>query len=118
MKPNQVVAALGALAHEHRLAVYRLLVERGPAGLAAGVVAERLALAPSALTFHLHNLQRAELITSRRAGRQVIYAADFAAMKGLVAFLTDNCCAESGTGASCKPQADAAKAVRKARKAA
>jgi DNA-binding transcriptional ArsR family regulator len=118
MKPNQVVGALSALAHEHRLAVYRLLVERGPAGLAAGVVAERLAVAPSALTFHLQNLQRAELVTSRRVGRQIIYAADFAVMKGLVAFLTDNCCAESSAGGNCRPQTDHPKTVRKARKAA
>ena len=86
------VQALGALAHEHRLAIYRLLVERGPDGLAAGVIAERLGIAPSSLTFHLQHLQRAGLIDQKRMSRQLIYAADFERMSALVGFLTENCC--------------------------
>jgi DNA-binding transcriptional ArsR family regulator len=87
-----IVTALGALAHEHRLALYRLLVERGPEGLAAGTIAARLGVSPSSLTFHLQHLHRAGLITRRRTGRHLIYAADFAAMNGLVFYLTRNCC--------------------------
>ncbi len=102
METTRAVDALGALAHEHRLAVYRLLVERGPAGLPAGKIAERMGLAPSSLTFHLQNLQRAGLITPRRESRQLIYSADFGAMTALVGYLTDNCCAESAT-ACCPP---------------
>src|SRR5580704_13680807 len=103
MKTAQVIDALGALAHEHRLAVFRLLVERGPEGLPAGRIAERVGLVPSSLTFHLQNLQRAGLITQRRESRQLIYAADFTAMSALVGYLTENCCAESGVqcAASC-----------------
>lgn len=106
MKTPRVIEALGALAHEHRLAIFRLLVERGPAGRAAGEIAERVGLVPSSLTFHLQNLQRAGLIARRRDSRQLIYSADFNAMNGLVSYLTDNCCAGSGECASaCKPAA-------------
>lgn len=100
MDAKDAVAALGALAHETRLAVYRMLVERGPGGLAAGVIAERLALPPSSLTFHLQQLARAGLISQRRASRQIIYAADFTAMNAVVAYLTENCC---GGAISCAP---------------
>ena len=89
---GRIVAALAALAHDHRLALFRLLVERGPDGLAAGAIAAQLGLAPSSLTFHLQHLHRAGLITQRRVGRSLIYAADFAAMNGLVGYLTHNCC--------------------------
>ena len=87
-----VVDALAALAQAHRLAAYRALVQAGPAGLAAGILAEAVGLAPSALSFHLAHLSRAGLITCRRDGRRLIYAADFAAMKALVGYLTENCC--------------------------
>ena len=100
MKTPEVIGALGALAHEHRLAIFRLLVERGPEGLPAGVIAERVGLVPSSLTFHLQALQRANLIRQVRASRQLIYSADFTAMNELVGYLTDNCCAASG--ASCE----------------
>jgi ArsR family transcriptional regulator, arsenate/arsenite/antimonite-responsive transcriptional repressor len=104
MNPPEAVHALGALAHEHRLAIYRMLVERGPNGLAAGVIAERLDIPPSSLTFHLQHLSRAGLLTQRRVSRQLIYAADFAAMNALVGFLTENCC---GRGqAACLPIAE------------
>ncbi len=104
---QHTVTALAALAHEHRLALYRLLVERGPDGLAAGVIAERLGLAPSSLTFHLQHLHRAGLITQRRVGRSLIYAADFAAMNGLLAYLTRNCCGRDDAAAdlACRPAA-------------
>src|SRR5262249_31089201 len=92
MKTKQVIDALGALAHEHRLAIYRLLVEAGPAGLSAGTIAERLGVLPSSLTFHTQGLVRAGLATQRRVSRHLIYAADFAAMNGLVGYLTENCC--------------------------
>ena len=106
MNTNKAIEALGALAHEHRLRVYRLLVEQGPAGLSAGTIAERLDLLPSSLTFHLQQLHRAGLISQRRDSRQLIYSADFVAMNGLVGYLTENCCG-SGVGACapvCAPQ--------------
>ena len=98
MDAAKAVTALGALAHEHRLAIYRMLVEAGPDGLAAGAIAERLAVPSSSLTFHLQHLTRAGLIGQRRAGRQLLYATDFAVMNGLVGFLTENCCGR-GQGA-------------------
>jgi ArsR family transcriptional regulator len=111
MKTPQVIDALGALAHDHRLAIFRLLVERGPAGLPAGRIAERVGLVPSSLTFHLQNLQRAGLIAQRRASRQLIYSADFTAMTALVGYLTDNCCAES-TADCCPPARQSRSAKR------
>ena len=100
MDAVRIVNALGALAHLHRLAVYRLLVEQGPDGLPAGVIGNRVGLVPSSLTFHLQSLQGAGLVTQRRAGRQLMYAADFGAMNGLVDYLTRNCC---GGAQSCEP---------------
>jgi ArsR family transcriptional regulator, arsenate/arsenite/antimonite-responsive transcriptional repressor len=116
MKTSQAIDALGALAHVHRLAIFRLLVERGPAGLPAGRIAERMGLVPSSLTFHLQSLQRAGLITQRRESRQLIYSADFIAMTALVGYLTDNCCAESA--AECCSPATQPKAAKRATKAA
>jgi ArsR family transcriptional regulator, arsenate/arsenite/antimonite-responsive transcriptional repressor len=113
MKTPQAVAALGALAHDTRLALYRLLVERGPDGLSAGIIAERLHLPPSSLTFHLQHLHRAGLITQRRLGRQLFYAADFGAMNGLVAYLTKNCCGGADCGAVCLPAETTAQQKRK-----
>ena len=105
METPRVIESLSALAHEHRLAIYRLLIERGSQGLAAGMIGERIGLAPSSLTFHLQALQRAGLIRSQRASRQLIYCADFGAMRGLVSYLTDHCCVESGEECetACKP---------------
>jgi DNA-binding transcriptional ArsR family regulator len=116
MKSNQVIAALGALAHEHRLAVYRLLVARGPEGLAAGGIADRVGLVPSSLTFHLQNLQRAGLITQRREGRQLIYSTDFGVMNAVVTYLTENCCGGSIECVPCAPPAAAR--TRRSRSAA
>lgn len=99
MNTKQTLAALSALAQESRLAVFRLLVQTGPEGLAASKIGERLAIAPSSLSFHLKELTHAGLIASRQEGRFVIYSADVAAMNGLIGFLTENCCG----GVSCKP---------------
>jgi ArsR family transcriptional regulator len=116
MKSPQVIDALGALAHEHRLAIFRLLVQRGPAGLPAGKIAERMCLVPSSLTFHLQSLQRAGLIAQRRESRRLIYSANFDAMTGLVGYLTDNCCAESA--AECCPPAKQPRLAKRAVNAA
>ncbi|MRW84368.1 metalloregulator ArsR/SmtB family transcription factor [Pseudoduganella sp. FT26W] len=99
MDTKQTLAALVALAQESRLAVFRLLVQNGPQGLAASKIGERLDIAPSSLSFHLKELTHAGLIASRQDGRFVIYSADIAAMNGLISFLTENCCG----GVSCKP---------------
>jgi ArsR family transcriptional regulator len=116
MKTPAVIEALGGLAHEYRLAIYRLLVQRGPDGLPAGVIGQRVGLLPSSLTFHLQNLQRAGLIAQRRESRQLIYSADFAVMNGLVGYLTENCCGNSGS--QCCPPAQAVKPAKRAAKVA
>ncbi|MDH4115238.1 MAG: metalloregulator ArsR/SmtB family transcription factor [Burkholderiaceae bacterium] len=103
MKTNDAVAALAALAQETRLAVFRLLVEQGAAGMAAGEIAECVGIAPAALSFHLKGLAHARLVKSRQDGRYVFYAADFASMNRLLAFLTENCCAADG--GACGPAA-------------
>jgi len=100
MKAPQVVAALAALAHENRLALYRMLVEAGAEGLNAGTIATRLEVPPSSLTFHLQQLHRAGLVTQQRNSRQLIYAADYGAMNDLVGYLTENCCG-GGEAAAC-----------------
>ena len=97
MSVTTIVDALASLAQVHRLAAFRALVGAGPAGLAAGVLAGAVGLTPSALSFHLAHLSRAGLVTCRRDGRRLIYAADFVAMTTLVDYLTENCCG----GASC-----------------
>jgi ArsR family transcriptional regulator, arsenate/arsenite/antimonite-responsive transcriptional repressor len=105
MEKTDAVSALAALAQDNRLDVYRLLVQAGPDGMPAGAVAEALDLAPNTLTFHFDRLRVAGLVTVRREGRSMIYAARYEAMNGLIAFLTENCC--RGTpcvpAASCKP---------------
>src|SRR5215470_2505126 len=103
MENTQAVAALAALAQEHRLAVFRLLVQAGPAGMPAGQVADALDLAPNTLTFHFDRLRMAGLVTVRREGRSMIYAARFETMNNLLAFLTDNCC--GGQPDKCWPSA-------------
>lgn len=102
MKPAQVVKALAALAQPTRLAVYRLLAARGPEGMAAGQVAEKLKVSPATLSFHFRTLSHAGLLDSRQEGRFVYYAANFAVMHGMVAYLTENCC--GGDAAACKPR--------------
>ena len=99
MEISQALDALAALAQRSRLAIFRLLVEAGPGGLAAGVIGEKLELPPATLSFHLSQLVRAGLVASRQEGRFVIYSASFETMTSLVAYLTENCCG----GASCGP---------------
>ena len=99
MEIEQIVDSLAALAHGTRLTVFRLLVEAGPEGLAAGAIGEKLGLAPATLSFHLAHLARVGLARGRQDGRFVIYSADFQSMNELVGFLTDNCCG----GRSCAP---------------
>ena len=108
MEKSDAVTALAALAQDNRLDVFRLLVQAGPDGMPAGAVAEALGLAPNTLTFHFDRLRMARLVTVRRDGRSMIYAAQFATMNALLGFLTENCCA----GAPCLPAA-ACKPVRK-----
>jgi DNA-binding transcriptional ArsR family regulator len=93
MEMKDAVAALGALAQDSRLEVFRLLVRTGPEGLAAGEIAGRLKVAPATLSFHLAQLRHAGLVTMRRDGRSLIYSADYDGMNGLMSFLTENCCA-------------------------
>src|SRR6201997_5420966 len=102
MEKKGAITALGALAQETRLDLFRLLVTQGPEGLPAGVIAERLGVLPSSLTFHLNQLHYAGLITQRRQSRQLIYSAEYGAMNDLLAYLTENCC---GRGQSCAPAA-------------
>jgi DNA-binding transcriptional ArsR family regulator len=104
MKSTDAVTALAALAQDTRLAVFRLLVQQGPSGLAAGEIAGQLAIAPATLSFHLKELAHAGLVSSRQEGRFVFYAANFDAMNSLLAFLTENCCA-ADCGPSCAPAA-------------
>jgi DNA-binding transcriptional ArsR family regulator len=113
MKPTEAVVALSALAQETRLAIYRLLVEAGPNGLAAGMIAERLDVAPSSLSFHLAQLTHAALINQRRVSRSLIYAADFPAMNSLVTYLTENCCGGQACAPVCQPAKTPASRSRK-----
>jgi ArsR family transcriptional regulator, arsenate/arsenite/antimonite-responsive transcriptional repressor len=105
MDQKHALAALGALAQETRLELFRLLVTCGPEGLPAGVIAERLGVLPSSLSFHLSQLTHAGLIAQRRLSRQLIYSADYGAMNALLAYLTENCC---GRGQACVPACDPA----------
>jgi ArsR family transcriptional regulator len=98
MESGEVVDALGALAQPSRLELFRLLVRRGPSGLAAGDIAERLAIPATTLSFHLSQLTRAGLLTARRAGRSIVYAADYGRMRALMLYLTENCCEEGACG--------------------
>src|ERR1700741_4054520 len=111
MKKHQALAALAALAQDNRLDVFRLLVQAGPEGMTAGAVAGTLDLAPNTLTFHFDRLRTAGLVTARRDGRSIIYAARFEAMNDLIAFLTENCCG----GVSCTPPVECKPARRRAR---
>src|SRR5271156_1514873 len=92
MKKAIVIGALGALAQETRLDVFRLLVQKGPEGLPAGEIGSRLGQPSPTMSFHLNQLRFAGLITSRRESRSIIYNANFKAMNDLLAYLTENCC--------------------------
>jgi ArsR family transcriptional regulator len=108
MDTKNAIAALAALAQESRLAVFRLLVEVGPEGLAASKISEQIGVPPSSLSFHLKELAHADLVTSRQDGRFVIYVANFDQMNALMSFLSHNCCG----GNPCSPvcQVDCASA--------
>lgn len=101
MQSSQAINALGALAQEHRLALFRLLIQAGADGMAAGALAEAIGIPNSSLSFHLAHLHRAGLVEQRREGRSLIYSADYGAMDALVGYLMENCCA----GAGCAPAA-------------
>ena len=105
MESPAAVIALGALAQEHRLALFRLLVQAGEDGLAAGAIAERLGIPGSSLSFHLAQLARAGLVRQERRHRSIVYRADYGAMNSLVAYLMENCCggADSCAPAACPP---------------
>ena len=107
MKTSEVSSALSALAHEKRLEIFRLLVKRGPDGFTAGVIADKLGLPAATLSFHVKELDRAGLVAARQDGRYIHYSANFAAMRALVDFLTDNCCslAEYSCTPDCLPVA-------------
>jgi DNA-binding transcriptional ArsR family regulator len=92
MESELAVQALAALAQETRLTVFRLLVREGPNGLPAGMIAERVGVPPATLSFHLAQLERASLLTSRRESRQIFYATDYEGTRRLLAFLTEDCC--------------------------
>lgn len=100
MQADRVIRALSALAQEHRLAAFRLLVQAGEQGLAAGVLAEKLDVPPSSMSFHLAQLATAGLVTQRRESRSIIYSADYAVMNGLMGYLSENCCG----GMSCSEE--------------
>ena len=99
------VAVLAALAQETRLSIFRLLVQRGPEGLAVGEIAERLRLAGATLSFHLKELAHAKLVAARQAGRFIYYSANYRTMDGLIDYLTRNCCQGATCDIACAPAA-------------
>jgi len=103
MDQKRAISALGALAQETRLDLFRLLVTCGPEGLPAGVIAEKLGVMPSSLSFHLQQLVHAGLITQRRLSRQLIYSAEYGTMNELMAYLTENCCGRGACVPVCNP---------------
>jgi DNA-binding transcriptional ArsR family regulator len=109
MKMETAISALGALAQEHRLVLFRLLVQAGEAGMPAGAIAEKLNVPNSSLSFHLAQLRNAGLITQERQHRSLIYRANYPAMNGLIDYLTENCCA----GADCSAVAPSSQPQRK-----
>jgi len=127
VKKSAVIAALGALAQETRLEIFRLLVQKGPGGLPAGGIGTRLGLPPPTLSFHLNQLRFAGLVSSRRASRSIIYSANFKVMNDLLSYLTENCCGgrpevcelprvSACERSECVPQAKNAKKSRRASK--
>jgi ArsR family transcriptional regulator, arsenate/arsenite/antimonite-responsive transcriptional repressor len=108
MDSASAISALGALAQEHRLALFRLLVQAGEGGMPAGAIAEALGVPNSSLSFHLAQLHRAGLIKQERRHRSLIYSANYASMNALVAYLMENCCEGAGCGADAACGAEAA----------
>ena len=113
MEKLDAVGGLAALAQENRLNVFRLLVQAGPAGMPAGEIADTLGIAPNTLTFHFDRLRMAGLVSVRREGRSMIYAARYETMNALLGYLTENCC--RGTPQKCAParRCEPAKARRR-----
>lgn len=103
MESKAAIRALGALAQDSRLAIYRLLVQAGEPGLPVGVIGERLALAPATLSFHLAGLRHAGLVSERREGRTLYQKADYQAMNALLGYLSENCCQGVDCGPACAP---------------
>ena len=103
VESKEAVEVLAALAQETRLAVFRLLVEQGPEGVAAGEIAERLGLPGATLSFHLKELSHADLVTARQAGRFVFYSANYRTINGLIDYLTRNCCRGATCDMVCAP---------------
>lgn len=110
MKSQDAIASLAALAQESRLAIFRMLVKRGPEGYTPTALGEKLGVPAPTLSFHLRELQRAELIEVRREGRFLYYRPNFRSMNELIGFLTENCCslADRDCGPECQPPAAAA----------
>jgi ArsR family transcriptional regulator, arsenate/arsenite/antimonite-responsive transcriptional repressor len=115
MKQSQALLSFAALSQDTRLEILRLLVRAGPDGMAAGAVAEKVGVSPSNLSFHLKELERAGLVSARREARSILYSADYTALRGLVQFLMEDCCA--GRREICGPR-QGAKARGKAKAAA
>lgn len=122
MEMTTALAALTALANDTRLAVFRMLVQQGPDGLPAGEIGADLKVAAATLSFHLKELERAGLVHARRAGRQIFYTADYAQMRGLLTFLTEDCCGghpdicgplPASSSAACCPPARRSRKTRK-----
>jgi len=111
MEPSNAVRALAALAQETRLAIFRLLVEAGPTGIAAGEIASSLGVSPTNLSFHLKELSNAGLARAKQDGRYIFYSANYAHMNALIAYLTENCCARDCT--PCAPAKTTAKTTAK-----
>jgi DNA-binding transcriptional ArsR family regulator len=103
MDSPEIVKALSALAQETRLKAFRVLVQAGPEGCPAGALAEQLGVPPTTLSFHLALLLQVRLVSQRRQGRQLIYAATYETMNGLITFLTENCCGRGSAYSSCAP---------------
>lgn len=108
METKTAITSLAALAHDSRLAVFRLLVQAGPAGMAASKISEALEIPPSSLSFHLKELSRAGLVAGTQDGRYIHYAANYAAMNSLIGFLTENCCGGTPCTPVCTPASDRA----------
>lgn len=119
MEKSNVIAALGALAQDTRLDIFRMLVQAGTDGIPAGQIGERLKLPSATLSFHLTQLRQADLVTFRREGRSLIYIAEYDAMNALIGFLTENCCGQErgsclpSEGGLCEPAAPQSKGARK-----
>jgi len=103
METKAAVTVLAAIAQDSRLAIFRTLVQAGPAGLAAGRISELTGIAPSSLSFHIKELSHADMVDSQQVGRFVIYRANFETMNALLGFLTDNCCGGNPCSPVCSP---------------